>query len=129
MFLSGSEEIEEGIGEGAGQFYVGEMIGQKDVANLTMYIDDFIWIPDILDKLVVKHHVTQEEVEEIFFNRPRYRFVESGYRRGEDVYSATGQTDAGRYLIVLFIHKPTNMALILSARDLDKKERRTHERK
>jgi hypothetical protein len=67
--------------------------------------------------------------EEVFFNRPRYRFVESGYRPGEDVYSASGQTDAGRYLIVFFIHKLDNTALILSARDMDKKERRHYERK
>ena len=94
-----------------------------------MYIDDFIWLPDILDKIATKHHVTQDEVEEVFFNRPRYRFVELGYRRGENVYSATGQTDAGRYLIAFFIHKPNNVALILSARDMDKKERRRHEKK
>jgi len=94
-----------------------------------MYIDDFIWLPDILDKLAVEHHVIQDEVEEAFFSRPRYRFVELGYRRGENVYSASGQTDAGRYLIVFFIHKPNNIALILSARDMDKKERRRYERK
>jgi len=51
-----------------------------------MYIDDFIWLPDILEKLAVKHQVSQEEVEEIFFDEPHYRFVESGYRSGEDVY-------------------------------------------
>jgi len=94
-----------------------------------MYIDDFIWLPDILGKLAVKHGVTQDEVEEVFFNRPRYRFVESGHRPGEDVYSVSGQTDAGRYLIVFFIHKPGNTALILSARDMDRKERRRYERK
>ncbi len=58
----------------------------------------------------------------------RYRFVESGHRPGEDVYAAIGQTDAGRYLIVFFIHKPANTALILSARDMDEKERRRYER-
>lgn len=94
-----------------------------------MYIDYFIWLPDVLEKLAVLHHVTQDEVEEIFFDRPRYRFVESGYSPGEDVYSASGQTDAGRYLIVFFIHKPTHTALILSARDMDEKERRRYERK
>ena len=94
-----------------------------------MYIDDFIWLLVVLEKLTVKHRVTQEEVEEVFFNRPRYRFVESGHRPGEDVYSASGQTDAGRYLIVFFIHKPGNTALILSARDMDRKERRRYERK
>jgi uncharacterized DUF497 family protein len=45
------------------------------------------------------------------------------------VYSASGQTDAGRYLIVFFIHKPNNTALILSARDMDKKERRRYEQR
>ena len=93
-----------------------------------MYIEDCIWLPDILVKLFVKHQVTQKEVEEIFFNRPKYRFVESGYRKGEDVYSA-GQTDAGRYLIVFFIQKEKNLALILSARDMDQKERRRYEKK
>lgn len=94
-----------------------------------MYIDDFIWLLDIVEKLAVKHNVTQDEVEDVFFNRPRYRFVEKGYRPGEDVYSASGQTDAGRYLIVFFILKSDNIALILSARDMDRKERRRYERK
>ncbi len=94
-----------------------------------MQIDDFLWLPDIVDKLAVKHNVLQDEVEDIFFNRPRYRFVESGHRTGQDVYSAGGQTDAGRYLIVFFIHKADNIALILSARDMDRRERRQYERK
>lgn len=93
-----------------------------------MYIDDFIWLPDILEKLEAKHHVTQDEVEQVFFNRPHYRFVESGHRPDENVYSASGQTDAGRYLIVFFIGKANNTALIISARDMDAKERRHYER-
>jgi hypothetical protein len=93
-----------------------------------MYIDDFVWLPDIVEKLAIKHHVTQNEVEEVFFNHPRYRFVESGYRSGEDVYAASGQTDAGRYLIVFFLRKPDHLALILSTRDMDQKERRRYER-
>lgn len=94
-----------------------------------MVIDNFIWLPDIVDKLVSKHSVTEEETEEVFFNRPRFRFVECGNRPGEDVYVAGGQTDGGRYLILFFIHKAANTALILSARDMDRKERRRYERK
>ena len=94
-----------------------------------MIIDDFIWLPDILDKIASKHQVVENEAEEVFFNRPRYRFMESGNRRGEDVYSAWGQTDSGRYLIVFFIRKSANTALILSARDMDEKERQRYERK
>lgn len=94
-----------------------------------MSIDDFIWLPEIVDKLAVKHHVTQDEAEDVFFNSPKYRFAESGHHPGEDVYAALGQTDAGRYLVVFFIHKSGNRALILSARDMDQKERKRYERK
>jgi uncharacterized DUF497 family protein len=94
-----------------------------------MYIDDFIWLPNIIEKLSIKHHVTQDEVEEIFFDLPKYRFVESGYQPGEDVYSVLGQTDSGRYLVVIFINKTGNTALIITARDMDKKERKHYERK
>ena len=94
-----------------------------------MYIDDFIWLPSILEKIEVKHDTIQDEVEEVFFNRPKYRFVEKGYRQGENVYSASGRTNDGRYLIVFFIHKSANTALILSARDMERKERRRYGRK
>ncbi len=94
-----------------------------------MYIDDFIWLTEIANKIASKHQVTLDEAEEIFFNNPKYRFVESGHQSGENVYSAGGQTDAGRYLIVFFIHKGDNTALILSARDMDSAERKRYERK
>jgi uncharacterized DUF497 family protein len=94
-----------------------------------MFIDDLIWLPDIVEKLEVKHHLSQDEVEEVFFNAPKYRFVESGHRHGEDVYSASGQTDSGRYVIVFFVHKTNNTALILTARDPDSGERKRYGRK
>ena len=94
-----------------------------------MFIADFIWLPEIVEKVAIKHRVGPDEVEEMFFNKPRYRFVESGFRAGEDLYAASGQSDAGRYLIVFFIHKRDNKALIVSARDMDGAERKKHERK
>jgi len=94
-----------------------------------MYIDDLVWLTEIASKVATKHRVTPDEAEEVFFNNPKYRFVESGHRLSEDVYSAGGQTDAGRYLIVFFIYKGDNTALILSARDMDAAERKRHDRK
>ena len=94
-----------------------------------MFIDDFVWLPDVLDKLETKHAVAQDEVEAIFFNEPKFRFIEQGQRPKEDVYSASGRTDEGRYLIVFFIHNEDNSALVLSARDMDEKERRRYEQK
>lgn len=65
----------------------------------------------------------------MFFNHPKYRVVESGQRSGEDVYSACGYTNSNRYVIAFFIYKKPNTAFILSARDMDNKERKRYERK
>ena len=94
-----------------------------------MKIDGLIWLRDIVDKLAWKHQVYPEEVEEALNNQPKIRFVEKGERKGEDVYLALGQTDAGRYLAVLFIYKKTKEALILSARDMANKERKQYGKK
>ena len=101
-----------------------------------MRIEEVIWLDKIIDKLAVKHRVDTNEVEEVLGNKPKFRFVEKGEssllrrdRQGEDVYLALGQTDAGRYLAVLFIYKFSNQALILSARDMAKKERKLYDRK
>lgn len=94
-----------------------------------MRIEDFIWLPDVIEKLIVKHGVGPEEVEQVFFDRPRYRFHELGHVENEDLYYALGQTEAGRYLIVYFILKPDNVALVISARDMDLAEVRRYGRK
>lgn len=94
-----------------------------------MRIVDIIWFPQVIDKLDWKHDLTPEEVEEVLFGKPMYRKVQRGHINGEDLYAAFGRTDAGRYLSVFFIYKLTREALILSARDMDDKERRQYERK
>ncbi|PKO22452.1 MAG: hypothetical protein CVU38_09345 [Chloroflexi bacterium HGW-Chloroflexi-1] len=94
-----------------------------------MRVDDLIRMPDIIEKLAAVHEVTQDEVEEVFRNRPRFRFIESGNIQGEDVYSAEGRTDVGRYLAVFFILKLTQQALIISARKMTGRERKRYGRK
>lgn len=91
-----------------------------------MKIVGLIWLENVVEKLVVKHRVTPDEVEEVFESTPKIVKMQKGHFRGEDVYRALGQTEAGRYIAVFFIHKLTNKALILSARDMDSKERRNY---
>ena len=55
--------------------------------------------------------------------------MEKGERKLEDVYLALGQTDEGRYLSVRFIYRRTKEALILSARDMARKERKRNGKK
>ena len=59
-------------------------------------------------------------------NNPHFRFIEKGHRSGENVYAAMGQTTGGRYLVVFFVYKSDRRALILSARDMTKAERRLY---
>jgi uncharacterized DUF497 family protein len=92
-------------------------------------IEAIIWLDAIIEKLAVKHRVDPDEVEEVLRGRPKFRFVEKGDRKGEDVYLALGRTDAGRYLAVLLIYKPSAQALVLSARDMADKERKLYARK
>ena len=94
-----------------------------------MRITRVIWLPEIEDKLLHEHDVFVVEAEEVLFGDPYIRFVEKGHRKGEDLYAAYGQTEEGRYLIVFFIVKQNAQALIISARDMDRKERKSYGRR
>jgi len=91
-------------------------------------ITEFVWLPDIEDKCLVKHQVDRDEVAELFAAEPRLNFVEGGERPDEDLYAARGQTEAGRYLVVFFVHKLDGSALIISAREMSVGERRRYAR-
>ena len=95
-----------------------------------MQIDYIVCPDDIEEKLAKKHHVTLREARQALLNEPRIRFAEKGFTEGEDVYVAFGQTFGGRYLSVFFVFKPSgNTAVIISARDMSKKERKSYARK
>lgn len=93
-----------------------------------MKVVGFIWLEEFVDKLTSKHQVATDEVEQVFRNRPGFKRMNKGLFRDEDVYRALGQTEAGRYLAIFFIYKRTGEALILSARDMDQKERKSYAR-
>ncbi len=94
-----------------------------------MRISALIWLEDIVRKLQQKHHVTQDEVREVLRNCRHFRFVEKGHRAGENLYAALGQSDAGRHLIVFFVHKRSGQALVVSARDMTDAERKRYGKK
>lgn len=94
-----------------------------------MRIEEVVWLDAIVEKLAVKHRVAPYEVETVLLSRPKIRFAKKGDRKGEDLYLALGRTNTGRYLTVVFIYKLSAQALVLSARDMDKKERKSYDRK
>jgi len=89
-----------------------------------MRVKRVIWLPEFEEKLLLKHGILAEEVEEVLFDNPQIYFVEKGHRADENMYAAYGQTEVGRHLTIFFILKPNAQALIISARDMDEKERK-----
>ena len=103
--------------------------GAQKTRRINWEIRGLIWYAEIIEKLDAQHDVEQDEVREVLRGLPKFRFVEKGHRPGENVYSASGQTESGRYLIVFFVYKKDKRAMILSARDMDTSERKTYEKK
>ena len=93
-----------------------------------MNIYTVIWKDQFVEKLEVKHGVDIDEVEEVLFSNPHVRLFEKGHIKGENLYAAYGQTQAGRYLIVFFVLKKKTSALPISARDMTQPERKYYDK-
>ena len=93
-----------------------------------MRINGFVWLEEFVEKLDRKHGVATHEVEAVFTGAPYVTRIGRGQVQGEDVYRAIGQTEDGRYLAVFFVLKQGNRVLVISARDMERMERREYER-
>ena len=76
---------------------------------------------DVLAKIWRKHGVTFEEAEEVSLSRDR---VIRRWR--EELVKVFGQTDAGRYLIVLLAWGRDRTWWVVTARDMTLPERRSY---
>ena len=88
-----------------------------------MQVEELIWREHIIEKLQRKHQVTQAEVEEVFFAGRPY------FRSSSNVVYAFGQTQAGRYLFVVFKYVGQERAAIITARAMDHAERRYYKKR
>ena len=91
-----------------------------------MKINRVTIVRTFVEKIERKHQVTTDEIREVFDNFPHFRKLEKGHIAGEDVYGAYGQTSGGRYLSVFFVYKLSQDALVISARNMDRKERKRY---
>lgn len=94
-----------------------------------MKIHGLFWFEGLLEKIEKKHQVYQYEIKDVLAGKCKFRFVEKGHQKGENLYAALGQTRAGRYLTVFFIYKKTGHAIVVSARDMTSSERGRYEEK
>ena len=86
-------------------------------------IEGFIWLDWVVDKIIQKHGVAPEEVEQAFF-KPPYRIR----RAAGNKYLFLSRTDAGRYLAIVFVWQGRNIRVV-TARDMDESERQLFRRK
>ena len=92
-------------------------------------INDIIWLERIVEKLTWKHSVLPSEVEEALSGNCKIFRKEKGKIEGEHLYNALGKTEAGRFLSIFFIKKLGNKALIVTARDMNRSERKRYGKK
>ena len=88
-----------------------------------MYIRDILWDDENV-KHIRKHGVDTDEVEQVAFGKYVAR-----RERGENRYSLYGQTDEGRYLFIVVDHEGHGVYYVVTARDMDRRERQSYERK
>lgn len=87
----------------------------------------FEWDKGNKDKNLKKHAVTDQECEEAFFD-PAKRILKDALHSGnEPRYILIGQTKRQRFLFIVFTIRKDRIRVI-SARDLNKKERTLYEK-
>jgi len=88
----------------------------------------FQWDQGNIDKSLIKHDVENWECEQVFFNRPLLVLDDPKHSISEKCWAAFGKTDADRLLIVIFT-KRDNLIRVISAREMNKKERKFYDEK
>lgn len=91
-------------------------------------ITGFDWDAGNARKSAEKHHVSQAEAEQIFFNQPLLIFADMKHSSKELRYHALGKTDAVRMLHITFtLRADGSLIRVISARDMHRKEKIVYE--
>jgi len=89
--------------------------------------EGFEWDEGNLLKNWEKHRVSASECEQVFFNRPLVAGLDKKHSQQESRYYALGITDARRRLFIVFALRK-KLIRVISARDMNKKERKVFEK-
>lgn len=85
----------------------------------------FDWDEGNSAKNWVRHLVSQGECEQVFFNEPIVVASDNKHSIDESRWFLLGMTDSGRLLFVVFTVRENRIRMI-SARDMNKKERKIY---
>jgi len=98
------------------------MDSSEAIANVT----GFQWDEGNLLKNWEKHRVSAVESEQVFFNQPVLAVPDEQHSDSEARFYILGQTDTGRKLFIVFSTRD-NLIRVISARDMNRKERKIYE--
>jgi uncharacterized protein len=96
---------------------------------MTDSFDDVIgfqWDEGNADKNLIAHGVQNWECEQVFFNEPLLVLDDPKHSTTESRWAGLGRTDDGRLLVVIFTRRE-NAIRIISARDMNRRERLFYE--
>lgn len=87
----------------------------------------FDWDDGNSNKNLVKHKVTIQESEEVFFNQPLVVAEDQKHSVLEKRFQALGKTNSSRKMFVSFTLRKNKIRMI-SIRDMNKKEAKEYEK-
>ncbi|MGE0018042.1 MAG: BrnT family toxin [Draconibacterium sp.] len=93
--------------------------------NQLFNCEGFEWDFGNSEKNWIRHQVMQGECEQVFFNEPVVVFADIKHSQVESRWFLLGKTDSERFLFVVFTIRE-NKIRIISARDMNKKEREVY---
>lgn len=85
----------------------------------------FDWDEGNSEKNRIRHRVSKTECEEVFFNQPIIVGDDEKHSETEKRWYLLGKTNQGRLLFLVFT-KRDELIRVISARDMNKKERRIY---
>jgi uncharacterized DUF497 family protein len=96
------------------------------ISDMLARCTGFEWDKYNSEKVKARHGVTSAECEQVFFNLPVIAGEDEKHSETENRFYVLGQTDSGRLLFLVFTVRKDKLRVI-SARDMNKKERRVYQ--
>lgn len=108
--------------------YMAHATIKNECGRILKEVSSFEWDKGNKIKNLTKHFVSQDECEEAFFDLNRKIQKDLLHSKSEERYVLLGHTKYKRLLYIVFTIRKEKMRVI-SARDINKKERKLYEEK
>lgn len=89
-----------------------------------MYVEYLYWKDHIMEKILYRHGVTPEEVEEVIFDGSPIFLRSRKSKKRKKRYVCLGLTNSGRHLKIVLEHYSGGEYIPLTAYNMPKKDKR-----